>query len=121
MLTSRFGFCRFFQDGDELATGDPRVMTDEDRPAVPPPAQPSGRTRPITLGQQAVWNVLSSNAGRLLSPHVPLIFDEIVSDAEALAMQSQAEAPSREQLALELVMLIEHGLVRVEALPLRRG
>jgi hypothetical protein len=76
--------------------------------------QPPDRPRSITAGQRAVWDKLAPTAGRLLSPRVPRTFDEIVADAGVAAARSNMETPSREQLALELVMLLEHGLARVE-------
>jgi hypothetical protein len=85
---SRFGFCRY--------------------------TQPPGRSRPITLGQGMVWDILAANVGKLLSASVPRTFDEINGRAESVARRFGVEPVSREQLALELVTLIEHGLVHVE-------
>ncbi len=77
-------------------------------------AQPPARPRPITAGQRAVWDLLADTVGRLLSPRVPRTLDEIVTDASAAAARRNVDPPSREQLALELVLLLEHGLARVE-------
>jgi hypothetical protein len=81
--------------------------------------QPPGRSRPITAGQRAVWNLLAPTVGQLLSPREARTFDQIVTDATSAAVRRNEEEPSREQLALELVLLLEHGLARVEPLRAR--
>jgi hypothetical protein len=83
--------------------------------------QPPGRSRPITVGQSLVWDQLAPLVGRLLSPRDARTFDQIVADAATAAARVNVDAPSREQLALELVLLLEHGLARVEPVRAREA
>jgi len=78
--------------------------------------QPSGRPRPITAGQQAVHDELALVVGRLLSARVPSTLDDLASAAARAAARANRDAPAREQLALELLLLIEYGLAQVAPL-----
>jgi hypothetical protein len=56
---------------------------------------------------------------QLLSPREARTFDHIVADATSAAVRRNEEGPSRKELALELVLLLEHGLARLEPLSSR--
>jgi hypothetical protein len=90
-MRARFGFCRYLQ--------------------------PLGRSRRLTAGQRAVSGILADNVSRLLSPRLPRTLDDLTTSAARVAARLNTEPTSREQLALELVLLLEHGLARLEPLP----